>query len=226
MQEQDGIIIVPIILEPCDWLNTPFKEFKALPKDGKPVSIWENKNTAFLYVIQNIRKLLSLTESGATKTAPTQLEAKSVSFSRNYGVKKDFDSIEKMEFIEASFLEVKEYMKRYLEEVLQIDNIKARTLHDTNKEFNCLLINQNKIATESNLKLSINSSQEIRRNVYGSSDKEFTYSINEGSRSGVKRFSLSFDEFHLYWAEGDAYFNSSNKKDLSAKEIADKIWNE
>lgn len=156
MQAQDEIIIVPIILEPCDWLSTPFKEFKALPKDGKPVSTWENRNTAFLDVIQNIRKLVTSSEADVTKTASVQPEAKPAAFSRNYRVKKDFDSIDKMQFIETSFTEVKEYLKRYLEEVLQIENIKARTLYDTNKEFDCLLINRNKIATESNLKVSIN----------------------------------------------------------------------
>jgi hypothetical protein len=54
MQEQGTIIIIPVIVEPCDWRSTPFKEFKALPKDGKAVTAWENKNTAFLDIIQNI----------------------------------------------------------------------------------------------------------------------------------------------------------------------------
>jgi len=224
MQEQDGIIIVPIILEPCDWLNTPFKEFKALPKDGKPVSTWENKNTAFLDVIQNIRKLVSSPEPGITKTALDQLEAKPIQFSRNYRVKKDFDSIEKMEFIEVSFSEVKEYLKRYLEEILQIDNIKARTLHDTNKEFHCLLINRNKINTESHLKISINSRSQSN-NAYGANNKDLSYSINETNSSGNNGFSLSFDEFHLFWSE-NSYFNSRDKKELSTKDIADKMWSE
>src|SRR5205809_2078711 len=58
LEEKGEITIVPVIIEPCDWLNTPFKEFKALPKDGKAISLWENKNTAFLDVAQNIRRVL------------------------------------------------------------------------------------------------------------------------------------------------------------------------
>jgi hypothetical protein len=38
--------IVPIILEPCDWLASPLGKFKAIPRDGKAISEWTNKNTA------------------------------------------------------------------------------------------------------------------------------------------------------------------------------------
>ena len=58
MLEKGILIIIPIIVEPCDWLNTPFREFKALPKDGKAITDWSNENTAFLDVIQNLRKLI------------------------------------------------------------------------------------------------------------------------------------------------------------------------
>ena len=34
MLSEGKIIIIPIIIEVCDWLSTPFKEFKALPRDG------------------------------------------------------------------------------------------------------------------------------------------------------------------------------------------------
>jgi hypothetical protein len=50
MQEEGRLIIVPIISDPCDWLSTPFKQFKALPKDGKPISEWDNANNALLFV--------------------------------------------------------------------------------------------------------------------------------------------------------------------------------
>lgn len=36
LAEEGKIRIVPVILEPCEWLKSPFKDFMALPKDGKP----------------------------------------------------------------------------------------------------------------------------------------------------------------------------------------------
>lgn len=64
------IKIVPVVVEPCDWQSTPLGGLNALPKDGKPVSEWQNINTAFLDVIQNLRKL-----GKVTATAGVELQA-------------------------------------------------------------------------------------------------------------------------------------------------------
>ena len=222
MQEQGKIIIIPIIAEPCDWLSTPFKDFKALPKDGKAVSTWENKNTAFLDVIQNIRKLIT---SPANKTAQTKLKPSPTSSSRNYRVQKDFDSIEKMEFVEKTFHEVREFLKRYIEEIIQMENIKARILVENNKEFECLLVNRNKIATESQLKLSINNEKSGFPS-FNSNEMQITYSISSNNRPSHKNFSLSLDQYHLFWVESNFYSSSRTMKELESKNIADIIWNE
>jgi len=153
MQEQGKLIVVPVILEPCDWLSTPFKQFKALPNDGKPISTWQNINTAFLDVIQNIR---SLVRPQSDEIAPSvKTSSQPLSVSRNYRVQKDFDTIERLEFLEESFRNIKEHIKRYREEIIQIENIKARISKDTDYHFECLLVNRNKINTESLLSISI-----------------------------------------------------------------------
>ena len=170
MQEEGRLIIIPIIIEPCDWLNTPFKQFKALPKDGKAVSEWQNINTAFLDITQNIRKLITLRGSESDEVS---LEGKSAlkPISRNYRVKQDFDSIQKMEFVERNFEEVGTYIKNYIQEVILIDNIKARVIKDTKNELEYLLVNRNKIANnESLLKVRIGAAQS-GISFYNSSDK-------------------------------------------------------
>jgi len=42
--EAGELTIVPIILEPSNWQTSPLKQFKAVPKDGKPISEWANQN--------------------------------------------------------------------------------------------------------------------------------------------------------------------------------------
>ncbi len=224
MQHDGNLIIVPVIIEPCDWLNTPFKDFKALPKDGKPISDWENIHTAFLDVIQNIRRLINSPEPSLPAQKKSNLTEDSPS--RNYRVQKDFDSIEKMEFIEKTFHEVKEFIKRYMEEILQIENIKARILSEDKNTFECFLVNRNKIATESELKISIASERQPLMSVFSSSEKQITYSINFNNRNASKGFSLGFDQYHLFWSENIFYTGSRNKKEISSREIADIIWNE
>ncbi|TDN80360.1 TIR domain-containing protein [Salegentibacter sp. 24] len=71
MEERDQLIIIPIVIEDCDWLNTPFKKFKALPEDGKAIANWSSPNTAFLNVIQEIRKLLQ--GDAAINLAPNKI---------------------------------------------------------------------------------------------------------------------------------------------------------
>ena len=222
MEKLGSIIIVPIIIEPCDWQHTPFKEFKALPKDGKAVSTWENKNTAFLDVIQNIRKLLT-SNTGKSKEIKSS-SSNALPFSRNYRVKKDFDSIEKLEFTEKTFTEIKEYLKRYIEEILQIENIKARTLIETDKQFECWLVNRNKIDSESQLKISIDSGRS-HSGFRATSENQIIYSITHNSRPSNVTFLLSFDEFEMFWSQGSFYSSQSGTK-LKAKDISEMIWNE
>jgi hypothetical protein len=55
--------VIPIILRPVDWKNTPFSKLQALPKDAKPVTQWGDLDTAFLDVVNGIRKAVdSLTK--------------------------------------------------------------------------------------------------------------------------------------------------------------------
>jgi hypothetical protein len=46
--------VVPIILEPCDWKCYDFGQLQAFPKDGKAITLWSNRNAAFLDVAEGI----------------------------------------------------------------------------------------------------------------------------------------------------------------------------
>jgi phosphate/phosphite/phosphonate ABC transporter binding protein len=50
--------IIPIILRPIDWKNTPLGELQALPARGIPVMVWTDKDTAFQNVVQGIRRVV------------------------------------------------------------------------------------------------------------------------------------------------------------------------
>jgi TIR domain len=47
--------VIPIILKPCDWEGTPFGKLQALPKDGKPVTTWKNREQAFTDIVSGIK---------------------------------------------------------------------------------------------------------------------------------------------------------------------------
>lgn len=50
--------VIPIILRPCDWHSAPFGKLKALPKDGKPVTAWSNRDEAFLDIAKGMRAIV------------------------------------------------------------------------------------------------------------------------------------------------------------------------
>ena len=48
--------VIPIILRPCDWRGAPFGKLQALPRDGKAITSWANKDEAFTNVALGIRQ--------------------------------------------------------------------------------------------------------------------------------------------------------------------------
>jgi hypothetical protein len=47
--------VIPIILRPVDWSEAPFARLQALPRNGRPVSKWSNRDEAWMDVAKGIR---------------------------------------------------------------------------------------------------------------------------------------------------------------------------
>jgi hypothetical protein len=54
--EQGSARVIPIVLRPVDWKDSPISKLQALPKDAKPVTQWGDRDTAFVDVVQGIRR--------------------------------------------------------------------------------------------------------------------------------------------------------------------------
>jgi hypothetical protein len=50
--------VVPVIVRPVDWSKTPFAKLQALPRDGRPVTLWQNQDEAWLDVATGIRRIV------------------------------------------------------------------------------------------------------------------------------------------------------------------------
>ena len=50
--------IIPVIVRPCMWKETPFGEFLALPEDGTAISLYENKDEAYTEIAQGVKKIV------------------------------------------------------------------------------------------------------------------------------------------------------------------------
>ncbi len=51
-------IVIPIILRPCVWESLDFGKMQAVPKNGKPITTWENQDSAWLDVVRQIEVVL------------------------------------------------------------------------------------------------------------------------------------------------------------------------
>jgi tetratricopeptide (TPR) repeat protein len=67
--------VIPIILRPSDWANTPFSKLQALPKDAEPVTRWANRDEAFLNISKGIRAAAEKLSSDRTAESLTPAAA-------------------------------------------------------------------------------------------------------------------------------------------------------
>lgn len=228
LSKDGNLKIVPVIVEPCDWKSTPFGSLKALPKDGKAVAEWNNMNTAFVDIVTQIRKILKEEDSDFI-----QSENSSKIQQTKYKSKKDFDSIEKMNFVSEAFDEIRKLLNDNISEVVQVEGIKAKVLEDNNNSFVCLLVNRNKVNVEAKLfarKPTEESRNQGSNSIYfGNKEHIISFSISNKNNSKREiRFDLAYDDYHMFF-EKDGYANYGNTnsdKELSVNNIVDLIWAE
>lgn len=59
MHQAGSARVIPVILRPVDWKDAPFGKLLALPKDGKPVTKWANRDSALLDVTEGIKSAIN-----------------------------------------------------------------------------------------------------------------------------------------------------------------------
>jgi TIR domain len=70
--------VIPIILRDVDWKGAPFGKLQGLPKNMRPVTLWENVDSAFTDVAKGIRRLaeeLALKKANGMRRAVEQIKS-------------------------------------------------------------------------------------------------------------------------------------------------------
>ncbi len=57
-QKEGRVCVIPVLLRPVDWKETPFSKLQPLPANRKPVTSWSRTDDAFHDIVQGIRKRL------------------------------------------------------------------------------------------------------------------------------------------------------------------------
>lgn len=117
-------IVIPVILRACDWHYAPFGKLLGTPQDGKPVTLWPDRDEAFLQVAKEVRnaagKLVSSHTSVSPQTDRIELAASRQTMSSsprssNLRLAKTFTQLDKDRFQIDTF----EYIARYFENSLE-----------------------------------------------------------------------------------------------------------
>ncbi len=112
--------VIPVILRPCDWHAAPFGKLIATPTDGKAITIWPDRDQAFLEVARAIRKAAEKVNAKVTPPAapaPTAGISRPPSFSSeprrssNLRLAKSFSERDMDQFRVETF----EYMAKFFE---------------------------------------------------------------------------------------------------------------
>ncbi|MBD0366560.1 MAG: toll/interleukin-1 receptor domain-containing protein [Flavisolibacter sp.] len=59
-QQKGEVSALPVILSPCAWMQTPLAQFQALPKNGKPITEFPNRDVALLEVVNGVQKVIAI----------------------------------------------------------------------------------------------------------------------------------------------------------------------
>ena len=60
-------LVIPIILRAVSLNGTPFAKFQALPKDGKPVVTWDDRDSAFVDITDGLRNAIQNLAGSASR---------------------------------------------------------------------------------------------------------------------------------------------------------------
>ena len=113
-------IVIPVILQPCDWLSSPFRSLRATPADGKPVAKYPNFHDAFLEITHDIRAAAeSLNKSNEKPVATSQRPSKRDPGVRssNLRLKKSFSDRDSDLFRDDAFAYIEKFFENSLAEL-------------------------------------------------------------------------------------------------------------
>lgn len=220
MAESSHLIILPIILEPCDWLSSPFRQFLALPKDGKPISEWANSNVAFLDVVSGIRRIVS---AGTAQVGVVSGEvAPAVPSGRRIKIKQEFDSIQRGEFIDHAFSVIGEYFKGSCDELNGIEDLRAKYHRMSDSAFTCTVVNRG-IKGGREAHITVHNSKG-RRHHFG--DISYVFEAHADSNTSNGSIRVSADDYNMYLAMGLSGFTGRDNTKYDAQQAAEALWSE
>jgi len=214
--------VVPILVEPCDWTTSRLRSLKALPRDGKPISDWTNENTAYLNVIQELRRIL---EHEPPAPAPDAVviaddeEPETTKSERRYRIKREFDDIDKAEYREEAFGAIKLYFQNAIRELDAVEGLRGRFTDYSDTSFGCVIVNRG--LGHGTAHLTVHGG----RGKHHFGDIYYSFSEDAADNTANGWFNVEADEYELH-LKGSMGLSHNNDRSMKPEAAAEALWSE
>lgn len=187
------MIIVPIIVRPCVWSNTPLIKFKALPDDGVPIVEWAHEDRAYTRIVEELIRLIEAHKSRHLQSGPKKVVERSGKQTSRFRVRKDFDDIDKDEFRTVAFSSIVHFFEQEFSGLNEEPYLKARLRRIADDGIGCTVINS---AARLTAHLTVYQGGGGRE--FGFADISFSFSEMAPRNTANGWFSIESDGYELY----------------------------
>ena len=209
--------VVPIIIEPCDWKETPLGRLKALPHDGKPVSTWDNEDEAYLNVVTELHRILSQ-DNEVAHTPTTKQNSAPPPGGRRYRVKREFDEIDRSQFRNQAFNKIRAFFESEMANIDGNQGLRGLFVDAGEQSFSCTLVNKNR--SHGTAKITVNKGGGISR----MGDISYTFSEYSPLNSANGILTIEADEYELYLTSLMTGLFDERHRRLTPEDAAKIIW--
>jgi hypothetical protein len=218
--ERGELRIVPVIVEPCDWLSSPLQKFMALPKDGKPISDWTNANTAYLDVVIGLRRLVTAAPLGRGEPV-AEARAASSDTRRRVRLKRDFDVIEKAEFADKTFQVMRDYFAAAAKELSEAsEDLRTRFEEMSATAFTCTIVNR---ARRGGRDAHVTVHNKKGRGYFG--DISYVWESHAADNTSNGSVRVEADDYDLFLVTDRMFGGRDADAKLSPERAAEWLWN-
>jgi hypothetical protein len=211
--------VIPVILRACDWQSSaaPFRNLKAIPRDGKPIMQWADRDEAMLDVVQGIRQAMPPPSAPAVAPSPKAAKVVDRPRSSNLRVAKEFTQADRDRFLDEAF----DYMARFFENSLseldqRNEEIETRFRRIDANAFGCVVYRRGKVVARCGVRRGAGFSNGI---AYSQDDNAPSNSMNEELTPGADEQSMWLQPMGMQMRSG---FDRHSK--LTAQGASEYYW--
>lgn len=219
----DGAPVIPIIVEPCDWTSSPLGKFKALPRDGRPISEWTNQNSAYLDVVRELRRILQPRKDTVPGTERTSFSGGPMDMqpaAPSYRIKRDFDEIDRSEFRETAFATIRDYFQQQIDIINTINDLRGRFVSHEPSSFGCTIVNRARERNRGTAHITVH----CRNGGIGLGDISYSFAENSAPNTANGIFHIESDGYEQYLVNTIGFRDDQGQ--LTPENVAKRLWSE